>query len=317
MKHYSGWYARRRGILEHLESGLINPLDSFIHDFLCLTCDYRTGVAKCSAAKIFALCSGAHSLRAIKFSLAKLERIAWIKRWMTRGKHGNYPILIDKFAVRRPFCRVPDGVPESEPEPVPEESLAWWRVNVERTTDWRDIKFDLVTDGVPEPVPDDVPEDGRGLSPVQEVKKLNNSNKNSKAVKTGRAKARHPQKDFKNLKTEEPDSRFQVIKEHYEAEFKIKNPGVNPPFDASDARNLSSLLKSQPDQTADTLISWLQNAFNSESGYPLLPGFRLREFCSHATKFIAGPLKKGRTARVLSNLQPDAESIARIRKLVR
>jgi hypothetical protein len=291
---HTGWYARRRGILEHLESGKVTLVDSAVHDYLCLIADHKTGVCRASAEKIHVLAGAGVSLRAIQRSLAKLEEIGWIKRFLVPGRRGNYHIAIARFFVR-------------------EASGTWLSVNLERTKDWREVQFDAVTDpsfsrqgGVTE------------VSPIQDSKNLEvEERKNSKAVKTGRAKARHPQKDFKNLKTEEPDSRFQVIKEHYEAEFKIKNHGVNPPFDASDARNLSSLLKSQPDQTADTLTSWLQNAFNSESGYPLLPGFRLREFCSHATKFIAGPLKKGRNARVLSNLQPDAESIARIRKLVR
>jgi hypothetical protein len=124
---HTGWYARRRGILEHLECGTISLLDAAIHDFLCLIADYRTGVARASAQKIAALCPVDISLRAIQRSLARLEEIGWIKRFRTHGKRGNYPIVIGKYFVIDP-------------------SLKWKSVNLEHTSDWRDIKFDVVTD---------------------------------------------------------------------------------------------------------------------------------------------------------------------------
>jgi len=308
VKRYLGWYARRRGVLEHYGSGKVSAFDAGIHDFLCLTCDYRTGVAQCSAAKISIAWPG-HNMRTIKRSLAKLERIGWIKRFRTPGKHGNYPILILRFAVLR-----------RGPEAGPDESPTLWLVNGERTTDWRDVQFDPDTEGGPEPRPEDRPECVPEVSPIQEVEDLEEGNKKSKAVKTRRALARHHGTGFKNPKTQNPDERFQTVKERYEAEFKIRNPGINPPFDGSDAKSLSGLLKSQPDQSTETLISWLQNAFDSEGAFPLLPGFRLREFCSNATKYTRGPLKKGGTAPVsskFSNLQCDPDSLARIRSLVR
>jgi hypothetical protein len=43
------------------------------------------------------------------------------------GKKGNYAIVIGKYFVR-------------------DSSLTWWSVNLERTIDWRDVKFDPVTD---------------------------------------------------------------------------------------------------------------------------------------------------------------------------
>jgi hypothetical protein len=295
---HAGWYARRRGILEHLESGKITVVDSGIHDYLCLIADHKTGVCRASAEKIHVLAGAGVSLRAIQRSLAKLEEIGWIKRFLVPGRRGNYHIAIARFFVR-------------------EASGTWLSVNLERTNDWRLVQFDAVTDPSfirQGPVSE--------VSPIQEVEELEEIHKDSKTVRTSRAKARHPRKDFKNLKTkgsvtQESDTRFQSIKEQFETEFSSRNPGVAAPFDGGDGKALKALLKTQSHATTETLISWLQNAFNSEGDYPLLPGFRLREFCAHATKFTCGPLKKAGSRRAMSNLQPDSESIARIKRLVR
>lgn len=131
---YVGWYPRRRGILEHLDNGTISLLDAAVHDFLCLIANYRTGVAIASADKIHALAGSGISFRAIQRSLAHLEEIAWIKRFRTHGQRGNYPVVIAKFHV----ISVTDDDADVSPR--------WMSVNIERTTDWRDVQFDTVTD---------------------------------------------------------------------------------------------------------------------------------------------------------------------------
>jgi hypothetical protein len=124
---YAGWYPRRRGLLEHLEHGTISLLDAAVHDFLCLTADHQTGVTWVSAEKIHVLAGADISLRAVQRSLARLEKLSWIKRFMRPGKKGNYPTLIGRYFVR-------------------DSSLKWLSVNLERTSDWRDVQFDAVTD---------------------------------------------------------------------------------------------------------------------------------------------------------------------------
>lgn len=79
--NYTGWYPRRRGILEHLETGTVSLLDVAIHDFLCLIADHRTGVAWVSAEKLHALAGSGINLRAVQRSLEKLEALSWIKRF--------------------------------------------------------------------------------------------------------------------------------------------------------------------------------------------------------------------------------------------
>jgi hypothetical protein len=157
-----GWYARRRGILEHLERGTLSLLDSAIHDFLCLIADHKTGVCWASAEKINALCPAEFSYKSIQRSLAKLERLGMLKRWMIRGRRGNYPVLVCRYFVR-------------------DASMTWWSTNGERTTDWRDVQFDPVHDpsfngppsvrsGVREPDHDVFVSQGGDVSGDQEVR---------------------------------------------------------------------------------------------------------------------------------------------------
>jgi len=121
----SGYYKRRRGILEHLESGRISLLELAIHDFLCLKMNCLIGTAATippgvcitSATAIHAVCPKQISERSIQRCLEHLEEIGWIKRWNERGKRGNYPILV---------CR----------QSVADLSGNEYRVSGEDTTDW-------------------------------------------------------------------------------------------------------------------------------------------------------------------------------------
>jgi hypothetical protein len=127
MPEYGGWYARRRGLLEHLDKGTISLLDSGIHDFLCLLANHKNGVARASAAKIRSMCPSEINLRQIQRSLAWLEELGWIKRFRGKNRRGNYEILIARF-----FVKDAEGT--------------WWSTNIERTTSPRDVQFDRVTD---------------------------------------------------------------------------------------------------------------------------------------------------------------------------
>jgi hypothetical protein len=97
--------------------------------------------------------------------------------------------------------------------------------------------------------------------------------------------------DFENPK--KPEHRFDRLKEDYIAEFESRRPNLKAPFDGSDGKMLKNLLGRQPDVSGDVLIGWLKNAFASDDVPPLRPMFRLREFCTHAEKYAAGPLMRG------------------------
>jgi hypothetical protein len=179
-----GWYARRRGILEHLRDGKISLFDMSIHDLLCLLADHQTGIAMCSSVKIAALAprddverSAQGYVRAIRRSLEHLESIGWIKRWAIKGKKGNYPVAVARFDVMRPV-----SVPGAVHDPASSLSMMKCRVNIERTTDWRDVQYDAVHDAV---------HDIRHVvSTVQEVKESKNNSKPTSAPSARNSTAR-------------------------------------------------------------------------------------------------------------------------------
>ena len=138
----SGFYKRRRGILDHLEAGEISLLDLAVHDFLCLRANavvgnglpLPPGVWIGSAKAIHALCPRQISLRAIQRSLEHLEKLRWLKRWMAAGRMGNYPILIARFHVH-------------------DLSSNGYIINAEATTDWRNPVLIPVTEAAPKLAP--------------------------------------------------------------------------------------------------------------------------------------------------------------------
>src|SRR5581483_6812281 len=127
LKMNPGFYKRRRGILEHLESGEIGLIDLAVHDFLCLkmngvkaaNCHIPPGIVFTSSKAIYAQCpKGDISERGIRRSLERLEKLGWIKRWIVDGKHGNYPVLIARATVH-------------------DEAGTEYRINAQATTDWK------------------------------------------------------------------------------------------------------------------------------------------------------------------------------------
>lgn len=97
----AGFYKLERQTLEALESGEISLLDFAVYTFLCLKVNpivggkstLPPGVCFASAKMIAALCPRGISERAVQRSLEHLERLGWIKRWLERGKKGNYPLM--------------------------------------------------------------------------------------------------------------------------------------------------------------------------------------------------------------------------------
>jgi hypothetical protein len=128
----TGWYKRRRGILEHIESGTIDLLESVIHDYLSLKsnlliggpCSIPVGVVFTSAPAIHIhyrrVCE-----RTIQRCLEHLEEIGWIKTFIVDGKRGNYPVLVCRASVH-------------------DLSGNEYRINGEKTTDWRQPVYEPV-----------------------------------------------------------------------------------------------------------------------------------------------------------------------------
>lgn len=118
--------------------------------------------------------------------------------------------------------------------------------------------------------------------------------------------------DFENRKMADP--RFESLKKAYFEQFSKKSPNLKAPFDAGDGKMLKNLLIRQPDATSEQLAKWLSYAFDSDDVPPLRPMFRLREFCTHAEKYVNGPLKRGGAPPV--RISTDPSSASQIERLV-
>ena len=127
-----GFYKRRRGIIEHIEAGSIDLLESGIHDYLSLkanlligsSCSIPVGVCFTSAPAIHAHCKRV-SERTIQRCLEHLESIGWLRTWKTPGKRGNYPTLLCRASVH--------DLTGNE-----------YRINGEKTVDWRHPVYEPV-----------------------------------------------------------------------------------------------------------------------------------------------------------------------------
>jgi hypothetical protein len=131
-----GFYKRRRGVLEHIESGTIDLVDDGIHDYLSMKANlvmgngYKlpAGVVLTSAAALHAKCK-CLSERTIQRRLNHMEKIGWLKfsAWRTPGKRGNYVVVICRASVH-------------------DLSGNEYRVNGEKTMDWRHPVYEPVCD---------------------------------------------------------------------------------------------------------------------------------------------------------------------------
>ena len=260
------WYKRRRGIVEHLEAGTISLLDLAVHDYLNLkanlvighNCSIPAGVCITSAAAIHATCPTQISERAIQRSLEHMEKIGWIKRWTTRGKHGNYPVLVCRGTVH-------------------DLSGSEFRVNGTETTDWRQPVYVPVAEASASREIADAK-----LSPYREVE--NKEKRKQRKAKTA-AKSTPP--------ASLPDDRFFLFKNFASETFAEKH-GQFPVWTSKDWKNLRVLLR----ETSHLDLAELQRRWNNYLGstesYTVAQGDSLAHFCSRFDSFIAGPLLSSR-----------------------
>jgi hypothetical protein len=248
----AGFYKRRRGILEHLESGKIGLLDLAIHDYLNLNanlligsdCSVPPGVCFSSAVAIHALCPREVSERTIRRSLAHLEHIGWIKRWQDCGKRGNYPILVCRASVH-------------------DMSAVEYRVNGVETTDWRNPVLTLAAHR---------PHSGPMLSGYREKRIENREQKNPAAKPVPPV-----------------DPRFQPFLDFAFRAFQQKH-GQKPTWTGKDFKALSAMLASNKSLSADELERRFRNYINSTEPFTQKQGDSLAYFCAHTDSFLTGPI---------------------------
>ena len=121
-------------------------------------------------------------------------------------------------------------------------------------------------------------------------------------------------KDSPPAKKRQADHRFSKIVDHYFTKTKQKT-GINAQWDCADGDALNRILGTQADATAETIVRWLDNAFDSSDPYaPLRRGFRFTEFAKQYHKYTKGPLLKTNTAsRTQQTLSQQFEEVERRR----
>ena len=112
----SGFVKLRRGILEHYQDGKVSAYEFHIYVLLILEANYENGVWRGCAEKLSIVYK--IPARTCRDVLEKLHRKGYIKRFHVRGKHGNYPVLINKYECR-------DGAGNEV------------YLNAKKSTDWR------------------------------------------------------------------------------------------------------------------------------------------------------------------------------------
>ena len=91
----------RRGLLEHAKSGPgfgLNHEEGWAFVILLIKADASTGLLRGCAKTLL---SYNWSYRQAKHIMERLEKKGYIKRFCKPRQRGNYPILIDKYAVTR------------------------------------------------------------------------------------------------------------------------------------------------------------------------------------------------------------------------
>lgn len=131
----TGFIQLRRGIDEHVREGRISFFEGALYVFILLNTNPSTGVCHGSAglfATIYSISS-----RTCRDALEKLEDKGYLKRFPVRGKHGSYPILINKFLCSH-------------------GAMKGMYVNCLKTTSYTNIFYEIRDDSVDESGDEDV-----------------------------------------------------------------------------------------------------------------------------------------------------------------
>ena len=251
-----GYYKRRRGIVEHIESGAIDLLESGIHDYLLLKANLvigskfplPPGVCMTSAPAIHAYCRRV-SERTIQRCLNHLEALDFIKTWRIPGKRGNFPVLVCRASVH-------------------DLSGMEYRINGAETKDWR------------YPVIEPVGELSgtcrgavQGLAGYREVDK-------ERREKKPAAKPAPP-----------ADPRYQPFVDFAFKTFHVQH-GQKPTWGMKDFSNLKALLKRTTNLNPEELTRRWTDYLASTEAFTVKQGGSLAYFCTHFDSFMAGPIFK-------------------------
>lgn len=122
---YQGFFMVRREVFRQTETGRMTGTEYMAYTALIGVADPETGVWIGSAGKLAGVFGRTVSERSMREALMGLEKnphVRYIRRFIKRGSHSNYPILIHGFDITV-------GV------------LKGMRVNADATTDFEHIVY--------------------------------------------------------------------------------------------------------------------------------------------------------------------------------
>jgi hypothetical protein len=160
----SGFVQLRRGLSEHVRDGRLSFFEAALYVFILMDTNPATGLCYGSAGLFSAIYSVPS--RTCRDALEKLEEKGYLKRFPTRGRHGSYPILVNKF-------RCSDGAMKGK-YVNSSKSVSWKNIVYESSDDYVD---DNVNDGAVAGVNEDVNESAGRVDTRD--KRLDTGDKNS------------------------------------------------------------------------------------------------------------------------------------------
>lgn len=254
----TGFYKRRRGVVEHIEAGIIDLLEDGIHDYLSLKanlvigsdCSIPVGVVFTSAPALLPYCPPGMELRTLQRKLKHMEDIGWIKTWKIPGKLGNYPTLLCRASVHDLTGRE-------------------YRINGEATKEWRNPVYEPVAEVSQSRPPVDVT-----LSLHREERVDNREKKNPAAKPAPPA-----------------DPRFQPFVDFAYKVFEEKH-GAKPSWLGKDFQNLKLLLKANASLDGQELEMRWRAYLDSSEPFTSKQGDSLAYFASHCDTFSNGPISQ-------------------------
>lgn len=209
----SGFIQLRRGLDQHVREGRISFFEASLYVFVLLNTNPSTGLCHGSAG-LFSAIYGLSS-RTCRDALEKLESKGYLKRFPTRGKHGSYPILVNKFLCSH-------------------GAMKGMYVNSFKSNTYSDIFYESRDDDGDDVVNESVNESAGS--------KKQDTREKKQEIK---AKAKSLPKDKPSV-----DERFGLFKLDFEKNFRYQNR-ADAPWDAKEASRLSGWLKANPKITQD------------------------------------------------------------------
>jgi hypothetical protein len=249
----SGFVQLRRGLSEHVRDGRLSFFEASLYVFILMDTNPATGLCYGSAG-LFSVIYGVPS-RTCRDALEKLEEKGYLRRFPTRGKHGSYPILVNKF-------RCSDGAMKGK------------YVNCSKSIDYKCITYDIRDDSVDDSAVAGVNEDGNdSAGRVDTREKILDKNPSVKA-KPSRGKVVDPRrKDF-----------IEDLQIHWKGFAQ-----TDFVFDAADGKQVDLFLKAWPKLTRK---EWRNCLRNRRSSAGVIPTQRIHLWVSRLGEFLKSPLNE-------------------------